>query len=132
MEQIPRIRFDAASGIPAVRQIADGLRVLFVDRQLTPGISLPSVRRMAIELGVHFNTVAEAYRQLATEGWLDLKHGKAAVVLERAAPVLENPVRTEEFRNRLRSMIAQMRSEGVSADSVAAELRAIAKAVKET
>jgi DNA-binding transcriptional regulator YhcF (GntR family) len=87
---------------------------------------------MAIELGVHFNTVAEAYRQLATEGWLDLKHGKAAVVLERAARVLENPVRTEEFRNRLRSIIAQMLSEGVSADSIAAELRAIAKAVKET
>lgn len=132
MAQIPRIRFDATSDIPAIRQIADGLRVLFVDRQLKPGTALPSVRRMAIELGVHFNTVAEAYRQLATEGWLELKHGKAAVVLERAAPILENPVRTEEFRNRLQSIVARMRSEGVSADSIAAELRAIAKAVKGT
>ena len=38
------------------------------------------LRHVAVELGVHFNTVAEAYRQLAAEGWLDLKHGRGAVV----------------------------------------------------
>jgi GntR family transcriptional regulator len=127
--QIPRIRFDPASGIPAVRQITDSLRVLFVERQLTPGTVLPSVRRVAIELGVHFNTVAEAYRQLAGEGWLGLKHGRGAIVLERELPRLQNPNKTQEFYNRLRAVIAQMRSEGVPADSIADELRAMAKAV---
>ncbi len=39
-----------------------------------------------MELGVHFNIVAEAYRQVADQGWLELKHGRAAIVLERATP----------------------------------------------
>jgi GntR family transcriptional regulator len=130
--QIPRIRIDPASDVPVVRQIADGLRVLLVEGQLAPGMELPAVRRLAIELGVHFNTVAEAYRQLAADGWLDLKHGRVASVVERAVPAVRNKAWTEEFRHRLRGMVAQMRSEGISADSIAAELRSMAKVVART
>ena len=129
MPQIPRIRIDTASGIPAVRQIADGLRILLVEGQLVPGTALPSVRRVAMELGVHFNTVAEAYRQLSEEGWLDLRHGRSALVLQRLAPAVENGTGAEDFRNRLRGMVAQMRSQGLPADRIAAELRAMAKVV---
>ncbi len=132
MAQIPHIRIDPASGAPVVRQITDGLRVLLVEGQLGPGTELPSVRRVAMELEVHFNTVAEAYRQLAAEGWLDLKHGRVASVLDRAVPAVRNTEWTEDFRNRLRGMVAQMRSEGISADSIAAELRAMAKVVTRT
>jgi DNA-binding transcriptional regulator YhcF (GntR family) len=129
MVRNPRIRVDPASVIPVVRQITDSLRVLLVEGQLVPGTTLPSVRRLAIELGVHFNTVAEAYRQLAAEGWLDLKHGRSAVVVRRVVPAVRNDAWTEEFRNRLRGIMAQMRSQGISAASIAAELRAMAKAV---
>jgi DNA-binding transcriptional regulator YhcF (GntR family) len=129
MAQNPRIRIDPASGVPAVRQIADGLRVLLVEGRLAPGTELPSVRRVAMELEVHFNTVAEAYRQLAAEGWLDLKHGRGAVVVVRAVPVVRSGTWTEDFRNRLRGMVAQMRSQGIPADRIAAELRAMAKVV---
>jgi len=130
MAQGPRIRIDAASGIPAVRQIVDSLRVLFVEGQLIPGTMLPSVRRVAVELGVHFNTVAEAYRQLAAEGWLDLQHGRGAVVVPRNVPVVTNRARHDDLHNRLRGLVAQLRAEGISAASIADELRAIAKVVK--
>jgi len=129
MARNPRIRIDPDSGIPVVRQIADSLRILFVEGQLAPGTALPSVRRVAVELGVHFNTVAEAYRQLAAEGWLDLKHGRAAVVQPRVVPALKSGARAEDFRNRLRGMVAQMRAQGVTAASIAEELRAMAKVV---
>ncbi len=82
-----------------------------------------------MELGVHFNTVAEAYRQLAAEGWLDLKHGRGAVVVPRTVPAVKNRAWTEDFRNRLRGMVAQTRSRGISTASIAAELRAMAKVV---
>jgi len=132
MAQNPRIRIDPASGVPAVRQITDSLRVLLVEGRLAPGTALPSVRRVAVELGVHFNTVAEAYRQLAAEGWLDLKHGRGAVVVPRALPAVKNGAWTEDFRNRLRVLMAQMRSQGISAAGLAAELRAMAKEVTRT
>jgi DNA-binding transcriptional regulator YhcF (GntR family) len=132
MAQNPRIRIDPASGVSVVRQIADSLRVLLVEGQLVPGTALPSVRRLATELGVHFNTAAEAYRQMAAEGWLDLKHGRRAVVVPRVVPAVRNGAWTEDFRNRLRGMVAQMRSRGISAASIATELRAMAKVVKKS
>jgi GntR family transcriptional regulator len=125
----PRIRIDLASGAPVVRQIADQLRVLLVDGGLPPGTALPSVRRVAIDLGVHFNTVAEAYRQLAEEGWLDLKHGRAAVVMERATPVAANR-KVADFRQLLRQLISQMRAAGVPMEKIVDELLAQAGAKK--
>lgn len=83
-----------------------------------------------MELGVHFNTVAEAYRQLAGEKWLDLKHGRGAVVLARVVPDVTNRAWTEDFRNRLRGIVAQMRSQGISATNIAAELQSMSKVVK--
>jgi len=70
----PIIRIDLASTVPVYRQIVDSLRMHLVEGDLVPGDVLPSVRRMAMELGITFNTVAQAYRQLAEEGWLNLKH----------------------------------------------------------
>jgi len=124
-----RIRIDPSSGVPAVRQIADNLRVLLVGGQLAPGAALPPVRRVAVELGVHFNTVAEAYRQLAAEGWLDLKHGRGAVVLQRANPAAANRRRADDFLGRLRTRFAQMLSKGIGASNIATELRALAEEI---
>jgi len=124
------IRFDPQSGVPAIRQIADSIRVLLVERKLVPGTALPSVRRLAMELGVHFNTVAEAYRELAGEGWVELQHGRGAVIVARPVRTTAPESWIDEFRNRLRSLVAQVRSEGASVDELAAELKAMAKAVK--
>ena len=122
------IRFDPGSGVPAIRQIADNLRVLLVENKLLPGASLPSVRRLAIDLGVHFNTVAEAYRQLAAEGWLDLRHGRGALVVDRPAPEAVANWH-DQFRDQLRGLIAQTRANGAGAEDIAAELRNAAKVV---
>jgi DNA-binding transcriptional regulator YhcF (GntR family) len=130
MAQSPRIRIDLASSVPAVRQIVDNLRVLLVEGELTAGTLLPSVRRLAMELGVHFNTVAEAYRQLAAEGWLNLQHGRGAAVVQRALPKVVDRDSMEDFRSRLRGLVAEKRSEGTSAEGIAAELRAMAKIVE--
>lgn len=132
MAESPAIQFVPASGVPAVRQIVENLRVLLVERKLAPGAVLPSVRRLAMELGVHFNTVAEAYRQLAAEGWLDLQHGRGAVVIARAAPAASSENWVEEFRARARGLIAQVRARGASKHELAAELKALAKAVQKS
>ena len=129
MTRSPQIRFDPGSDVPAVRQIADSLRVLLVEGQLAPGAVLPSVRRLAMELGVHFNTVAEAYRQLASEGWLDLQHGRRATVAHRIRAAVTDRDWIEDFENRIRSLVAQVRSQGIPAESVATELRSMAKVV---
>lgn len=132
MVDSPRIEIDPQSSIPVVRQISDRIRILLVEGRLAPGTALPSVRRLAMELGVHFNTVAEAYRQLAAEGWLELKHGRSAVVVRRSVAEVKNRDWVENFRVSIRALVAQMRSEGVSAKALAEELHALAKEVTQS
>ena len=80
------IQIDLASHTPVYEQIANSLRALLVQEAFKPGEQLPTVRRLAVDLGVHHNTVAEAYRALAVEGWLDLKRGCGATVRDRSEP----------------------------------------------
>jgi GntR family transcriptional regulator len=119
------LRIDLDSDVPAYRQIVDGLRILLVNGKLAPGSELPSVRRIAVDLGVHFNTVAEAYRTLADEGWLELRHGRGATVVERDAPAA-SAGKVTEFRRRLRALVAEMQSQGASAAKLSVELRTAA------
>jgi DNA-binding transcriptional regulator YhcF (GntR family) len=129
MEKALYIRFDPDSGVPAVRQITNKLRIFLVGGKFPPGTLLPSTRRLAMELGVHFGTVAEAYRELATEGWLDLRHGRGAIVLARSVRPMRRKVWVDEFRDRLLGLIAQTLARGALAEELAAELRAVAKEV---
>src|SRR5580692_6112131 len=108
----PSLQIDPASPVPGYRQIVDQLRTLFIEGVLQVGETLPPVRRLALELGLHFNTVAQAYRTLAEEGFLEIKHGRGAVVLDRVAKL---PVRDEKhaavrtLRQRLRELVAERR-----------------------
>ncbi|MFZ0663239.1 MAG: GntR family transcriptional regulator [Acidobacteriaceae bacterium] len=126
-----RLQIDVESPIAVYRQIVDGLRTSLVEGELRPGDGLPSVRRLAMELGITFNTVAQAYRELAEEGWLDLRHGRRATVLERAPREGGSRERMQGFRRRLRELIAQLRAEGSSTGEIARELRGLAGRLEE-
>ncbi|MFC0134873.1 GntR family transcriptional regulator [Massilia eurypsychrophila] len=60
---------------PINRQIVDGVRRLIASGELPVGAALPSVRGLAQQLAVNPNTVAKAYTELTTEGWLDARAG---------------------------------------------------------
>lgn len=60
---------------PINRQIVDGVRRLIASGELPVGAALPSVRGLALQLTVNPNTVAKAYSELTTEGWLDARAG---------------------------------------------------------
>lgn len=68
---------------PIHRQIVDGVRRLIASGELTLGANLPSVRGLAVQLGINPNTVAKAYSELTAEGWLDARAGLGLFV---AAP----------------------------------------------
>src|SRR5208283_3119320 len=110
------IRIDLSSSVPAYRQITDAIRQQLVAREIKPGEQLPTVRRLAIDLAVHHNTVAEAYRLLSDEGWLDLKRRRGALVLERSRPNASARERGA-LKQRLRGLIAEMRTAGLPLDA---------------
>jgi GntR family transcriptional regulator len=123
------LRIDPDSPTPVYRQIVDGLRVALVNGDLAPGDSLPAVRRLALDIGVHFNTVAQAYRELAREGWLHISARGGAQVKERSMPVASKP-EAAAYRRRIEELIAQIQASGAAPLSLARELRRIAKALE--
>ena len=122
---------DLASPTPVYRQIVDGLRVLLVNRRLAPGDSLPPVRRLALDLGVHFNTVAQAYRALAEEGWIDIARRNGARVIERLIPDAREAELATDLRRRLDELTAEFRARGYPTSRLARDLRRTAKSLEE-
>ncbi|MGH9449612.1 MAG: GntR family transcriptional regulator [Terriglobia bacterium] len=124
-----RIRIDLASRSPVYEQIADSLRALLVQEAFNPGERLPTVRRLAADLGLHHNTVAEAYRTLAAEGWLDLKRGRGASVSDRATP-RSSPKVKKDFVKRLERLAVEAIACGVPRSVVARQVKLLAGRLK--
>ena len=74
------IRVQLDSDQPIEEQIVRQLRQAVAKGQLEPGERLASARQLAADLGVHWNTVARAYRRLASEGLLAVRHGRGVAV----------------------------------------------------
>jgi GntR family transcriptional regulator len=125
----PILKIDLGAATPAYEQIASGLRALLVAGDPGPGDLLPTVRQLALDLGVHHNTVAESYRQLAAEGWLDLRRGRGATVLARARPA-PSPEARAAFARRLEELVAKALAAGIPPTSVAGKLERSAAQVR--
>jgi DNA-binding transcriptional regulator YhcF (GntR family) len=74
--------------------------------------------------------VAGAYRQLAEEGWLELRRGHGATMIERPAPA-PNPHAETEFRKRLEELVVKALAEGVPPGAVGRELTVLATKLEE-
>ena len=124
------LQVNVDSEIPVYRQICDALRPKLVNAELRPGDLLPPVRQLASDLGVHFNTVAEAYRILAEEGWLDLRRRRGAMVLERRTPRADRAA-VSNFTRRLRELVAEVQAGGIPIIAIARELHQVAEDLKQ-
>ena len=113
------------SPVPVYRQIVDQVRLHLNAGALSQGDSLPSVRSLATQLGVHFNTVAEAYRELAQEGWIDLRHGRRATVLAPGSCRHLPNAEVDSLRQRLRHLLAEMRLKGISVPTIQRDVGSI-------
>ena len=120
------LHIDLKSAVPVYRQIVDGLRILLVSGELKPGEQLPPVRRLATDLGIHFNTVAEAYRTLAEEGWLEIVRRSGARVIAREAPRSVDRETSQTFQRRLRELVAEVQARGFPRRRIVRELRRLA------
>jgi len=130
MTSPPIVTIDPESDVPAYRQIVQGIRRLLVDGVLEPGGRLPTVRQLAVDLGVHFNTVAQAYRVLADEGWLELRRRRGAVVVDRKRPAAPDKERQDYSLRRLRELTAEFRAEGMPVRQIALQLRRLADVIE--
>lgn len=120
----PHITIHLGGPVPAYKQVLDQLRLLIQTGRLLPGETLPGVRVLSAQLGVHHNTIAEAYRALAAAGLLDLSHGRRATVTA-SSPGELTAEQSSDLRLRLRGLVAELRSKGVPAKTILNDINAV-------
>lgn len=71
---------DFHSGLPIYAQIVNQIQSQLANGVLKPGDQLPTVRKMAQELRVNFNTVARAYRMLDEVRIISTQQGRGTYI----------------------------------------------------
>ena len=117
---------DAGDERPLYRQVADGIKALIARGELREGMTLPSVRQVAGDLGVNLNTVAIAYRELQDEGLVNIRHGAGAVVASRVGREVEE----SELRKSLRTCLTRFVLAGLGDREIVAMVRQELEAVR--
>lgn len=87
------LELDFRSGIPIYLQVVDRIKEMIADGQLKPGDQLPTVRALALEMRINFNTVARAYRILDEAGIISTQQGRGTYILDTPAPEVANAMR---------------------------------------
>ena len=118
-----QVHVTTGSATPIYRQIVDQVRLAVATETLSPGDALPSVRSLAEQLVINFNTVVKAYAELVHEGVLESLQGKGFFV----APKRQIYSKAERLR-RLHLALDAFVHEAVFLDFSAEDIR---KAVDE-
>src|SRR3989442_15577810 len=74
------LQLQPESHIPLYVQLRDQLRALVHAGDLRPGDRIPASRELAIQLGVHRTTVANAYAELESEGLIEGHVGRGTFI----------------------------------------------------
>lgn len=85
------MRVNDKSGVPVWIQIRNHMLFLIRSGQLRPGDTLPTVRELAIQLGVNYNTIHKVYQDLETDGLVRSGRGKRSTIAEIDREELELP-----------------------------------------
>src|SRR5690349_9317360 len=89
------LQLDFRSGLPIYTQIVNQVQSLVVNKVLKPGDQLPTVRALAQELRVNFNTVARAYRLLDEAHIISTQQGRGTYITEIPPPGVTEKLRKE-------------------------------------
>lgn len=89
------LQIDFRSGLPIYTQIVNQVQAQIASEILKPGDQLPTVRALAEELRVNFNTVARAYRILDEARIISTQQGRGTYITEIPPPNVSEKLRTE-------------------------------------
>ena len=89
------LQLDFHSGLPIYTQIVTQIQSQLANEILKPGDQLPTVRALAQELRVNFNTVARAYRMLDEARIISTQQGRGTYITEIPPPGVTKKLQEE-------------------------------------
>ncbi len=112
MEANIKIEIDFRSGVSITHQIVEQIYDQILQGEVKTGEQLPTVRDLARQLKVNFNTVARAYRVLDQAGVINTQHGRGTYILPEKTP--EITARSKELDLMMRDFLEQLDQKGYS------------------
>ena len=103
-------------------QIADQIRERVLEGDWRPGERIPSIRELAVDLGVNPNTVTKSYQKLVDRGIIASRRGLGYFVSEDARERARQEMRDEFLRDELPRIVRTMRLLGFGAEELARHL----------
>jgi GntR family transcriptional regulator len=122
---------DPHSGVPIFRQLMEQAKLAIAGSRLAPGDPLPSVRTLAVSLGVNPMTVSKAYNLLEREGILDRRPGRPLVVADLPADAV-GAQRLAELERRLAPVARLVHELEIDPDDAIALLRRLLTEAEES
>lgn len=117
------LELDFRSGIPIYLQVVDRIKEMIADGRIKPGDQLPTVRGLATELRVNFNTVARAYRILDEARIISTQQGRGTYILEEPPPETTEAMRRTAFKVLTERYLADAGRLGFSSKDIAAAIK---------
>jgi GntR family transcriptional regulator len=112
------LKIDFRSELPIYSQIVEQIRRRLAAGDLSPGDQLPTVRQLAIDLQVNFNTVARAYRLLDEAGLISTQQGRGTYIWETLSPERSEKLHHQALHELTRAYLDEAASLGFSPDEV--------------
>ena len=125
-----KIELDFRSGIPIYVQLVEQIKRLVDSGELKPGDQLPTVRQLATEVRVNFNTIARSYRILDEAGFISTQHGRGTYIIGPVENGDADQLRTASLEGLTRRYLKDAEMLGCSTEEINAmvQKQIIAKA----
>lgn len=115
-EKVFSFEVDGSSDVPLWVQLKNRMAYLIASGFYAPGEQLPTVRALASDISINYNTVNKAYLALKSEGYIESTRGRGAFVRDLNAEV------DEEFSTEVDAIVgecvAACRELGMSLDDI--------------
>ncbi len=103
---------DFRSGIPIYVQLVEQVQAFLASGALSPGDQLPTVRQLASELRVNFNTIARAYRLLDEAGLISTQQGRGTYLLDQPTEDAQRKIKQETLEIQIRRFLRTLQRQG--------------------
>lgn len=108
---------------PIYRQIVDYACALILKGQWLPGEKIPSVRELAVGMGVNSHTVLKAFDELQQQGLITPQRGMGFFLADNAPRLVQQKNRQEFFVDTMPEIFSRMASLGITIDEIVGEYR---------
>lgn len=119
-----KFELDFRTGAPIYEQIVEQVRSRIESGKLSPGDQLPTVRQLALELRVNFNTIARAYRILDEAGLISTQQGRGTYILEPDTPEGQSRLRRARLDDLINSFLSDASRHGYALEEISEEVQA--------